>query len=146
MRDLNRVLAAQGAALHVAGSTNPQSIGGLIATDVDGTGRDHGLFSERLLSLRIVDADGKAATFRRGDDVLHAAIGGCRNVWRGDRCRDLGRAAYNLAKAVKVVPRTWAEANLEALLVQNMHLSSYYFGGLVHSASATVSPGWPSCA
>jgi hypothetical protein len=33
-----------------------------------------------------------------------------------------------------VIPREWAEANLEALLAENTHLSFYYFGGLVDSA------------
>jgi L-gulonolactone oxidase len=41
VRDLNRALWAQGWALPVLGSTDAQSIGGLIATDLHGTGRDH---------------------------------------------------------------------------------------------------------
>jgi FAD/FMN-containing dehydrogenase len=133
LRDLNRILAGHGVALPVAGSTNPQSVGGLIATDLHGTGRDHGFLSETLLSLRIVDADGDCRTFRPGDDVFHAAIGGagtCGVVIGAEvRCGP----AYNLSKAVKVVPRDWAEANLDALLEENTHLSFYYFGGLGRS-------------
>ncbi len=133
LRDLNRVLVRHGAALPVAGSTNPQSIGGLIATDLHGTGRDHGFLSEVVLSLRLVDAHGRVTTVRPGDDVFHAAIGGagtCGVVIGAElRCCP----AYNLSKAVKVVPRRWAEANLDALLEENTHLSFYYFGGLGRS-------------
>lgn len=140
LRDLNRVLAAHGAALHVAGSTNPQSIGGLIATDVHGTGRDHGFLSECLLSLRIVDADGNAATFRRGDDVFHAAIGGAGTCGVVIGAEISAEPAYNLSKVVKVLPRPWVEANLDALLEENTHLSLYYFGGLTHSVEQDRNP------
>lgn len=133
LRDLNRVLAEHDAALPVAGSTDPQSIGGLIATDLHGTGRDHGFLSECLRSLRIVDADGNAATFRPGDDVFHAAIGGAGTCGVVIGAELAVEPAYHLAKAVKVVPRPWAEANLDALLEENTHLSFYYFGGVGHS-------------
>jgi L-gulonolactone oxidase len=70
----------------------------------------------------------------RGDDVFHAAIGGAGTCGVVIGAEISAEPAYNLAKAVKVVPREWAEANLEALLAENTHLSFYYFGGLVHSA------------
>ena len=134
LRDLNKILYEHGVALPVAGSTNAQSIGGLIATDLHGTGREHGFLSETLLSLRIVDGRGKVATFRPGDDVFYAAIGGagtCGVVVGAElRCEP----TYNMSKAVKVVPRQWAEANLDRLLEENTHLSFYYFGGLTRSA------------
>jgi hypothetical protein len=133
LRDLNRILYRNGVGVSVAGSTNPQSIGGLIATDLHGTGRDHGFLSESLLSLRIVDADGNAATYKPGDDVFHAAIGGAGTCGVVIRAEIVCEPAYNLAKAVKVVRRDWAEANLDALLEENTHLSFYYFGGLTRS-------------
>jgi L-gulono-1,4-lactone dehydrogenase len=134
LRDLNHALYDHGVSLPIGGSTNPQSIGGLIATDLHGTGRDHGFLSESLLALRIVDAAGNLATFRPGDDVFHAAIGGAGTcgVVVGAELRCV--PAYNLSKTVKVVPRRWAEANLDTLLEENTHLSFYYFGGLVRSA------------
>lgn len=141
LRELNRVLVAHGAALPVAGSTNPQSIGGLIATDLHGTGRDHGFLSECLLSLRIVDAHGTAASFHPGSDVFHAAIGGagtCGVVVGAELC---AQPAYNLSKTVKVVPRQWAEAHLDALLEENTHLSFYYFGGLAQTGDQDRTPG-----
>lgn len=130
LRDLTRVLAEHGAALPVAGSTDPQSIGGLIATDLHGTGRDHGFLSECLLSLRIVDAAGNAATVEPGDDVFHAAIGGAGTCGVVIGARIRCGPAYNLSKAVKVVSRPWAEAHLDALLAENTHVSFYDFGGV----------------
>lgn len=140
LRDLNTVLAAHGAALPVAGSTDPQSLGGLIATDLHGTGRDHGFLSECLVSLRIVDAQGNPATVRPGDDVFHAAIGGAGTCGVVIGAELQVGPAYNLAKAVKVVPRRWAEANLDALLAENTHLSFYYFGGVSHSSEQDHDP------
>jgi FAD/FMN-containing dehydrogenase len=133
LRDLNRILYAHGAGLSVAGSTNPQSIGGLIATDLHGTGRDHGFLSEALLSLRIVDASGNARTVKRGDELFHAAIGAAGTCGVVIGAEILCEPAYNLAKAVKVVKRHWAEAHLDRLIEENTHLSFYYFGGLARS-------------
>lgn len=133
LRDLNQVLAGHDAALSVAGSTNPQSIGGLLATDLHGTGRDHGFLSECVVSLRLVDAHGNVQTFRPGDEVFHAAIGGAGTCGVIVGAELAVEPAYHLAKAVKVVPRPWAEANLDALLDENTHLSFYYFGGVGHS-------------
>jgi FAD/FMN-containing dehydrogenase len=133
LRDLNRILYAHGVGLSVAGSTNPQSIGGLIATDLHGTGRDHGFLSEALISLRIVDAAGNARTFKPGDEVFHAAIGGAGTCGVVTGAEILCEPVYNLAKAVKVVKRHWAEAKLDQLVEENTHLSFYYFGGLARS-------------
>ncbi|HWO07830.1 MAG TPA: FAD-binding protein, partial [Polyangiaceae bacterium] len=62
LRDLSRVLAANGLALPVLGSTDAQSIGGLVATDLHGTGREHGFLSQQILGLRLVSAAGHART------------------------------------------------------------------------------------
>ncbi len=133
LRDLNRLLGKHGAALSVAGSTNPQSIGGLIATDLHGTGRDHGFLSEALLSLRIVDAHGEVRTARPDDDLFHTAIGAAGTCGVVVGAEVVCEPAYNLTKTVKVVPRQWVERNIDALVQENRHLSFYYFGGLSRS-------------
>ncbi len=133
LRDLNRFLARHELALPIGGSTNFQSIGGLISTDLHGTGRDWGFLSESLLSLRIVDAQGKVATFRPGQDVFHAAIGGAGTCGVIIGAEIAVEPAYNLSKAVRVVRRRWADANLDALLEENTHVSFYYFGGMSQS-------------
>ncbi len=141
LRDFTRILWDAGASVSVAGSTDAQAIGGLIATDVHGTGRDHGFVSESILSLRIVDALGTARTFRPGDDVFHAAIGGAGTCGVVIEAEIECEPAYRLAKAVKVVDREWAEDNIEGLLQENTHLSFYYFSGFARTPEQENVPG-----
>lgn len=141
LRDLNRCLAKHQAALPVAGSTDQQSIGGLISTDLHGTGRDHGFLSQCLLSLRVVDEHGKAVTFCPGDPVFHAAIGGAGTCGVIIGAEILAQPAYNLSKTVRVVDRDWTEKHLESLLDENNHLSFYYFGGLAKRPEQDHMPG-----
>ncbi len=129
LRDLTRYLEARGLTLPLMGSTNAQSIGGLLATDLHGTGRDHGFLSEQVLSLRVVNARGEVETLRPGDAAFHAVMGGlgcCGVVTEVElQCVD----AYNLERSLRVVPRRWAEENIEQLLGTHRHLSFYYLGG-----------------
>ena len=142
LRDLNDVLRDQhGLSLSVAGSTDAQSIGGLIATDIHGTGRDHGFLSEAARSLRIVAADGTIATFHPGDDVFHAAFGAMGTCGVVVGAEIDCEPAYQLATAIRVVERRWAEDNIDQLLRENTHLSFYYFGGLAHDTGQDEEPG-----
>jgi FAD/FMN-containing dehydrogenase len=130
LRDLMPQLEAQGLDLPLLGSTDAQSLAGLVATDLHGTGRDHGFLSEQVLSLRVVNARGEAHTLRRGEPAFHAVLGGlgcCGVVTEVElQCVD----AYNLAKSIQIVPRDWAEQNIERLLEEHDHLSFYYLGGV----------------
>jgi FAD/FMN-containing dehydrogenase len=130
LRDLTPLLQKHGLALPLLGSTNAQSIGGLIATDLHGTGRDHGFLSEQIRALRIVNARGEARTFEPGSEVFHAAIGGigcCGIVTEVElQCVD----AYNLEKSVWIVKRADVEQRIEELLQKHGHLSFYYLGGV----------------
>ncbi|MDY7233231.1 D-arabinono-1,4-lactone oxidase [Hyalangium rubrum] len=130
LRDLTAQLRKQGLALPVQGSTDAQSIGGLIATDVHGTGRDAGFFSTQLLSLRIVNAAGEAKTYKKGTPEFHAAIGGigaCGIVIEAEiQCVP----AFNLRKSIQVRKRVDVEAQVDTLLKQHDHLSFYYIGGV----------------
>jgi FAD/FMN-containing dehydrogenase len=130
LRDLMPRLEAHGLDLPLLGSTNAQSLAGLVATDLHGTGRDHGFLSEQVLSLRVVNAHGEAQTFRRGEPVFHAVLGGlgcCGVVTEIElQCVE----AYNLAKSIQIVRRDWAEENIERLLEEHRHLSFYYLGGV----------------
>lgn len=129
LRDLNHQLAMVGLALPVLGSTDAQSIGGLVATDLHGTGRDHGFLSEQIVSLRIVDAAGVARTFHRESDVFHAAIGAigtCGVVTEIELCCV---PAFNVEKSIRIVDRRWVRSNIDRILGENDHVSFYYVGG-----------------
>jgi FAD/FMN-containing dehydrogenase len=130
LRDLTPQLQDHGLALPLLGSTNAQSIGGLIATDLHGTGRDHGFLSEQILALRIINAQGEAQTLGRDSEVFHAAIGGigCCGIVTEVELQCV--PAYNLEKSVWIVKRADAEQRIEELLQQHRHLSFYYLGGV----------------
>jgi L-gulonolactone oxidase len=129
LRDLNRALAGLGLALPVMGSTDAQSLGGLIATDLHGTGRDRGFLSEQLRSLRIIDADGVARTARPGDPLFHAACGGLGAC--GVVCEvELALVPDgNLRKTAALVDRAGTEQALAQVLAAHEHISFYYVGG-----------------
>jgi FAD/FMN-containing dehydrogenase len=130
LRDLTEQLARVGLAFPVLGSTDAQSIGGLIATDLHGTGRDHGFLSEQILSLRIVDAAGVARTFRRGSDVFHAAIGALGTCGVVIEAEIQCVPAFNLAKSLRMVDRRWVRENIDGLIAANDHVSFYYIAGV----------------
>ena len=113
LRDLDEYLQKLGLAFPVLGSTNAQSIGGLVATDLHGTGRDHGFLSEQILALRIVDAAGVARTFRPGSDVFHAAIGGLGTCGIVTEVEIQCVPSFNLEKSLRIVPRRWVRANID---------------------------------
>lgn len=129
LRDLNQILWQNGLALPVLGSTDAQSIAGLIATDLHGTGRDHGFLSESVRGLRLIAADGSAATVRPGDERFHAAIGALGTVGVVSEVELALVPAFHLEKTTTMVDRAETEASIEALLAQNQHLSLYYVGG-----------------
>ncbi len=130
LRDLNRELKTHGLSLPVAGSTDAQSIAGLLATDLHGTGRDHGFLSEQIRSLKLVDGRGQLRRFQPDNDAFHAAmgsIGTCGIVCEVElQCVK----AFNLVKSTRLMPRAEAEAQIDELLKQHDHLSFYYLGGL----------------
>ncbi|HZI11891.1 MAG TPA: D-arabinono-1,4-lactone oxidase [Myxococcus sp.] len=129
LRDFTEELLALGLALPVLGSTNAQSLGALVGTDLHGTGREHGFLSEQVLSLRVVDASGEARTFRRGSPELHAVVGAIGTCGVVTELELQCVPAFNLEKEIRVVERQWAEDHLEQLLAENDHVSFYYIGG-----------------
>ncbi|MFV8751606.1 D-arabinono-1,4-lactone oxidase [Nannocystaceae bacterium ST9] len=129
LRDLNKALWEAGLGLPVLGSTDAQSLAGLIATDLHGTGRDHGFLSEQVLSLRVLAHDGSAWTVRRDEPLFHAvfgALGTCGVVAEVElQLVD----AFNLVKTTMMVDRTSTERVIEEHLADHEHVSFYYVGG-----------------
>lgn len=142
LRDFTRELWAAGLAMPLAGSTDAQSLGGLLATDLHGTGRDHGFLSETLLAVTLVTGRGDAVTLTRDENgwasdespaqrfpwlPVAGALGTLGVVVELVLALD---AAYCLEKDATFVPRADAERDLEALLARHDHLSFYYPGGV----------------
>ncbi|KIG16892.1 putative oxidoreductase [Enhygromyxa salina] len=152
LRDLNKALWEASLGLPVLGSTDSQSIGGLVATDLHGTGRDAGFLSEQILSLRVIAADGVAQTVRPGDPLFHAAIGGIGTCGVVSEVELQLVDSFHVEKVTQMVDRAHAESSLDGLLRANDHISFYYIGGAreaeavrVHQwnrSSAPLTPKW----
>ena len=158
LRDFTKAMGKQGMALPVAGSTDAQSLGGLVATDLHSTGRNSGFLSEQLLEVVVLDAQGRVSTFVKNEKVRRGKTG--RWTWRrpGGSTKPLARlpvagalgtlgvvaevvikldADFNLRTTQLYVPRQWAEDNIHELLSANPsdevfnydHVSFYYGGG-----------------
>lgn len=129
LRDLNRALWDRGLGLPVLGSTDAQSLGGLIATDLHGTGQKYGFLSEQIRSLRVIDARGLSRIVQDGDDLFHAAIGsiGTCGVVSEVELELVDR--YHIEKHTEMVERFEFEAGLEEMLETSEHVSAYYVGG-----------------
>jgi L-gulonolactone oxidase len=138
LRDLNRFLWAEGLGLPVLGSTDTQSLGGLIATDLHGTGRWHGFLAEQILSLTLVGADGSIQELSPDMPLFHAtcgAIGSCGVV----AAVEIELVpAFNLVKTTQMVDRVEAEAQIENLIAKNDHISFYYIAGNTDSESVRL--------
>jgi len=153
LRDLNSAIAAHGLALPLLGSTDAQSLGGLVATDLHGSGRDRGFLSEQLRSLRVVAANGVARTVTPGEPLFHAAIGGvgCCGVVTEIELQLVD--SFRLEHVSEMVDVRWAEANIVDLVAANEHLSFYYVGGgrrdesiQMHTWNRTLAPLTPNWA
>lgn len=132
LRDLNAWLGEHGLALPVLGSTDAQSLGGLIATDLHGTGKDHGFLSEQVLELRIVDAMGRATTASPWQDqeLFSAAIGGLGTCGVVTEVVLRCVPAFRLEKQLWIVHRQWLEQNLDEVLREHDHVSLYILAGV----------------
>lgn len=167
LRDFTKQAWAAGAALPVAGSTDAQSIGGLIATDLHSTGRSSGLLSERLMEVTVLDHQGLPHLFRRNDQVVRGDAG--RWVWRrpDNSVESLRRVpisgglgmagvaveavlkldpAFAFEKEETYVPRSWFDQNVARLLDPSEtdpnfnydHVSLYLAGGVDPGKIRTV--------
>lgn len=128
VRDISRTLLEQEKLAVVAlPSHDAQSIGGILSTDVHGTGRDVGFVSQSVVGLRIVDGQGEAHDVSPQDDLFKAAIGGIGAVGIivevTLRCVD----AFHIRQQTKRMTREQAEAETDRLLAEHDHASFYVF-------------------
>ena len=174
LRDFTKAVSKMGGggmALPVAGSTDAQSIGGLIATDLHSTGHSAGFLSQQLLELRVLDASGAEHLFSKDESVARGHEG--RWIWRlpGGAKRKLSwlpiagalgvcgvvveavlklDTAFNFRKTQPFVPRKWAEDNIAELLKKRQqnalfdynHVSFYYAGGGGEDLKTVRLNGW----
>ena len=93
IRDVVRLLADEGLAFQALPSHDAQSIGGILSTDVHGTGRDWGFVSESVVRLTLVDGTGRRAQLR----AVGRAVPRRDRRGRGGRHHHRGRGAGRAA-------------------------------------------------
>ena len=172
LRDFGKRMWAEGMALPIAGSTDAQSLGGLIATDLHSTGKRVGFLSPQLLEVAVVTANGDLSVFTKDEQIPRGQTG--HWIWTppgSTATESLSRlpvagalgvlgivaeivlkldTAYTMFKTERFVPREWAEANLERLLdpataeefLTYDHVSFYYAGGGQQPIKTVRLNGW----
>ncbi len=127
VRDISRLLLKEGLAFEALPSHDAQSIGGILSTDVHGTGKKLGFVSQQVVGLKIVDGRGEVHECRRGDDLFRAAIGGIGGVGIivevTLQCVD----AFHIRQEVEVRKLDYVRARFRQLLEENDHFSLYVF-------------------
>lgn len=128
MRDLNRRLRKEGCALAALPSHDAQSIGGLLATDVHGTGKALDAFvSEQVTSLRIMDGNGDCHDVGPTDDRFRAAIGGVGATGVVTEATFSIVPAFDMSQRTELRDLAEVRRELPELQAAHDHLSLYVF-------------------
>ncbi len=128
LRDLAPILLDAGLAFQTLASHDAQSIAGILATDVHGTGRGPAHPSDSVVALDLVDGKGTLhESLGPSDDVFRAAIGGIGAVGVITKVTFQVRDAFNLRQGTFVESRGWAEEHLDELFEANAHVSFYVY-------------------
>jgi FAD/FMN-containing dehydrogenase len=127
IRDIAKLLLADGLAFASLPSHDAQSIAGILSTDVHGTGRDWGFVSDLVVSLKLVDGTGEVHECFPGDELFAAAVGGIGAVGIIIEVVIQAVDRFNVEQKVELAELPDVERNLEQLLQQNSHLSLYLF-------------------
>lgn len=127
VRDVIQLLFDFGLAFKALPSHDAQSIGGILSTDVHGTGKDWGFVSELVVSLKIIDGKGEIHALQPTDDLFKAAIGGIGAVGIISEVVVQAEKRFNVEQKFELADRAFVENNLDRLLQDNDHLSLYLF-------------------
>jgi FAD/FMN-containing dehydrogenase len=115
VRDVVKELMDNGLAFAAQPSHDAQSIGGILSTDVHGTGRDWGFISESVVKLKIIDGNGEIHECEPPDDLFKAAIGGIGAVGIIAEVVLQGVDRFDVEQTVKNSDLSFVENNLERL-------------------------------
>ena len=128
VRDAVRLLQGDGLAFRALPSHDAQSLGGILSTDVHGTGgSDWGFVSQSVVGLKVVDGRGDVHRCGPADDLFKAAIGGIGAVGVIAEVVVQGVDRFDVEQAVRTATSSFVEENLERLLRENDHFSIYLF-------------------
>ena len=128
MRDMSRYLWKHGYALTALASHDAQSIGGLIATDVHGTGATLDAFvSEQVASMRVIDGLGDVHDVEPTDDLFRATVGGVGATGLVTEATFAVVPSFNVEQRTATRDLAEVREDLPQLLAAHDHLSLYVF-------------------
>lgn len=127
VRDVIQLLLDRGLAFKALPSHNAQSIGGILSTDVHGTGRDWGWVSEMVMKIKVIDGNGDVHVVGPGDELFTAAIGGIGAIGIISEVTVQARKRFNVEQECVIDSWKNVKANLDALIEENEHMSLYVF-------------------
>lgn len=127
MRDVIKLLLDRGLAFKALPSHNAQSIGGILSTDVHGTGKDWGWVSEMVTGLKVIDGNGDVHECKPEDELFQAAIGGIGAVGIIAEVSIQARDRFNIEQTCVMADLQYVEDNIEKIIEENDHMSLYIF-------------------
>jgi FAD/FMN-containing dehydrogenase len=128
VRDAVAALLREGLAFQALPSHDAQSLGGILSTDVHGTGGHRwGFVSQSVAGLAIVDGKGDVHRCQPSDDLFKAAIGGVGAVGIISEVVVQAVDRFDVEQKVRGSSVAEVEANLDRLLEENDHFSIYLF-------------------
>lgn len=127
VRDVIDILLKEGLAFKALPSHDAQSIGGILSTDVHGTGQKWGFVSETVERLKIIDGKGEVHECVPSDDLFEAAIGGIGAVGIISEVTIKAVDRFKVQQKFEITSLTDVKNNFEELLDEYPHLSLYLF-------------------
>lgn len=127
IRDVVALLREHGLAFPALPSHDAQSIGGILATDVHGTGRDWGFVSDDVVDLTLVDGTGAVHLCRPEDPLFRAAVGGVGAVGIIIEVTLQAVPRFRVRQQTSVARLSEVRDRLPALVAEHDHLSLYLF-------------------
>ena len=128
VRDAVATLLRHGLAFEALPSHDAQSLGGILSTDVHGTGGHRwGFVSQSVVGLTIVDGKGDVHRCGPSDDLFKAAIGGVGAVGIISEVVVQAVDRFRVEQKVHAAGVAEVEEALDRLLEENDHFSLYFF-------------------
>lgn len=127
LRDITKTLLKEGMALKALPSHDSQSIGGMLSTDVHGTGKDWAFVSDAVVGLKVIDGRGHVIKCNPTEELFKAAIGGAGAVGIIAEVELQAVGRFNVEQKVTTMTLNQVQSKFEQLLKENDHLSLYLF-------------------
>jgi hypothetical protein len=127
VRDVVKLLRERGLAFAALPSHDAQSIGGILSTDVHGTGTEWGFVSDSVVGLTVLDGRGERHECVPSDELFKAAIGGVGAVGIISEVVVQAVPRFNVQQRVRIDDLALVERDLDRLLQEHDHVSLYLF-------------------